>query len=164
MHGDRHGRDLVDLLIRQQDRGQRGGALPRSGLGERLTRLPGSSAWFLGGAITYSNELKTLFALVPPSLIVDHGAVSEPVAAALAEGIAKQTGSSIGVGITGIAGPSGGTPAKPVGLVWFASALSGELRSEERRFAPTDRDAIRAVAARTALFLGWKRLRERAAD
>jgi nicotinamide-nucleotide amidase len=88
----------------------------------RLTDIPGSSAYVLGGVVSYSNALKVGLAHVPTGLIEAHGAVSEPVAAALAEGIRSQTGSSIGVGITGIAGPSGGTPQKPVGTVAIAVA------------------------------------------
>jgi PncC family amidohydrolase len=90
----------------------------------RLTDVPGSSAYVLGGAVTYSNDLKSLFADVPPALIAQHGAVSEPVAVALAEGIRSRTGASFGIGITGIAGPDGGTADKPVGTV--AVALTGD--------------------------------------
>ena len=86
----------------------------------RLTDVPGSSAWVLGGIVAYSNESKTLFADVPPVLIEQHGAVSEPVAEAMAHGIRARVGSNVGVGITGIAGPSGGTPNKPVGTVALA--------------------------------------------
>ena len=88
----------------------------------RLTDVPGSSAYVLGGVVSYSNALKVELADVPPALIEAHGAVSEPVAAALAEGVRSRTGSSIAVGITGIAGPSGGTPQKPVGTVAIAVA------------------------------------------
>ena len=95
----------------------------------RLTDVPGSSAWVLGGVVAYSNDLKTAFADVPEDLIEQHGAVSEPVAATLAEGIRKRTGSDIGVGITGIAGPSGGTPTKPVGSVAIAiNRRDGKVR------------------------------------
>jgi nicotinamide-nucleotide amidase len=89
----------------------------------RLTDVPGSSAYVAGGVVVYSNELKTTLAGVDPALIATHGAVSEPVAAALAEGIKARTGASIGVGITGIAGPSGGTPQKPVGTVCIAAVM-----------------------------------------
>ncbi|MGA3300385.1 MAG: competence/damage-inducible protein A, partial [Candidatus Acidiferrales bacterium] len=85
-------------------------------LAERLTNLGGSSAYFLGGVVCYSNELKTSMVGVPKELIETKGAVSSEVALALAEGIRKRTGATIGIGITGIAGPSGGTPEKPVGL------------------------------------------------
>jgi nicotinamide-nucleotide amidase len=88
----------------------------------RLTDVPGSSAYVVGGVVCYSNELKTQLAGVPQELIAAHGAVSEPVAFALAEGVRARTGSSIAVGITGIAGPTGGTPEKPVGTVAIAVA------------------------------------------
>ena len=86
----------------------------------RLTDIPGSSDYVVGGAVLYSNEMKTALAGVPPELIQAHGAVSEPVAVALAEGIRDRTGADIAVGITGIAGPGGGTPQKPVGTVAVA--------------------------------------------
>jgi nicotinamide-nucleotide amidase len=89
----------------------------------RLTDVPGSSAYVAGGVVVYSNELKTSLAGVDPALIAAHGAVSEPVAVALAEGIKARTGASIGVGITGIAGPTGGTPQKPVGTVCIAAVM-----------------------------------------
>jgi nicotinamide-nucleotide amidase len=92
----------------------------------RLTDVPGSSAYVVGGVVAYSNALKVDLVDVPAALIQAHGAVSEPVAIALAEGVRVKAGASIGVGITGIAGPSGGTPQKPVGTVAIAvaSALS----------------------------------------
>ncbi len=88
----------------------------------RLTDVPGSSAYVAGGVVCYSNQLKTDLAGVPEELIAAHGAVSEPVAFALAEGVRARTGSSISVAITGIAGPTGGTPEKPVGTVAIAVA------------------------------------------
>jgi nicotinamide-nucleotide amidase len=95
----------------------------------RLTDVPGSSAYVLGGVVVYSNDLKVDLATVTPSLIEAHGAVSEPVAVALAEGVRARTGSSIGIGITGIAGPTGGTPQKPVGMVCAAIVTpDGEAR------------------------------------
>jgi nicotinamide-nucleotide amidase len=100
----------------------------------RLTDVPGSSDYVLGGAVAYSNEAKTELAGVPTELIAVHGAVSEPVALALAEGIRARTGSSIAAGITGIAGPGGGTPQKPVGTV--AIALTGrEVTPRVRTFS-----------------------------
>ena len=97
----------------------------------RLTDVPGSSAYVAGGVVAYSNALKVALADVPDTLIETHGAVSEPVAIALAEGVRARTGASIGVGITGIAGPSGGTPQKPVGTV--AVAVASELRATRSR-------------------------------
>ncbi len=96
----------------------------------RLTDIAGSSAYVLGGVVAYSNSLKVELANVPPELIEAHGAVSEPVAAALAEGVRSRTGSTFGVGITGIAGPSGGSPQKPVGTVAVAVAFeAGSTRT-----------------------------------
>jgi nicotinamide-nucleotide amidase len=89
----------------------------------RLTDVPGSSAYVLGGAVAYSNGVKTGLTGVPPEMIAEHGAVSEPVAVALADGIRARTGSSLALGVTGIAGPGGGSPHKPVGTV--AIALTG---------------------------------------
>jgi nicotinamide-nucleotide amidase len=89
----------------------------------RLTDVPGSSDYVVGGAVLYSNELKTQIAGVPEEVIREHGAVSEPVAIALAEGIRQRTGADVAVGITGIAGPSGGTAAKPVGTVAIAAIV-----------------------------------------
>ncbi len=100
----------------------------------RLTDVPGSSAYVAGGVVAYSNELKTALAGVDPALIAAHGAVSEPVAVALAEGVKTRTGASIGVGITGIAGPTGGTPDKPVGTVAIA-IVAPDGAAQVRTFA-----------------------------
>src|SRR5438128_5730567 len=89
---------------------------------ERLTSVSGSSRYFRGGAVVYSNALKTDFADVPQDLLDVYGAVSEPVARALAEGIRTRCGTTMGLGITGVAGPTGGTVEKPVGLVFHALA------------------------------------------
>lgn len=119
-------------------------------LAERLTSISGSSRYFLGGAVVYSNELKTEFADVPADLITKHGAVSAEVAVAMAEGIRKRCKATFGVGITGVAGPTGGTPDKPVGLVYHA--LSGEYGHEvvEKKF-PGDRKRVRWFASQQAL-------------
>ena len=119
-------------------------------LAERITSLSGSSRYFLGGAVVYSNELKTQFANVPKALIDKHGAVSREVAQALAEGIRKRCLSSYGVGITGVAGPTGGTEQKPVGLVYIALAGDEGTQVVERNF-PGDRARIRQFATQQAL-------------
>jgi nicotinamide-nucleotide amidase len=117
----------------------------------RLTDVAGSSGYVLGGAVTYSNELKTILADVSPSLIEAHGAVSEPVAVALADGIRARTGASLGVGITGIAGPGGATADKPVGTV--AIALTGEdIAARVRTFSFIGgRPQVRFQATQAAL-------------
>jgi len=119
-------------------------------LAERITSLSGSSRYFLGGAVVYSNELKTQFANVPKALLDKYGAVSREVAAALAEGIRKRCLSSYGVGITGVAGPTGGTEQKPVGLVYIALAGDEGTQVVERNF-PGDRKRIRTFATVQAL-------------
>ncbi|HUQ49396.1 MAG TPA: competence/damage-inducible protein A [Terriglobales bacterium] len=124
---------------------------------QRMTAMPGSSRYFLGGAIVYANDLKSSFADVPPLLIAEHGAVSKEVAIALAEGIRKRCKATMGVGITGIAGPTGGTPEKPVGLVYVAVADGIKTEVLERKF-PGDRDRVRFYASQQALDLVRKKL------
>jgi nicotinamide-nucleotide amidase len=126
---------------------------------ERLTRISGSSRSFAGGAVVYSNELKTEFAGVDPELIERHGAVSREVAAALAQGIRERCHTTFGVGVTGIAGPGGGTEEKPVGLVYLSVSDGDETEVVERRFGGLGgRERIRAYAAQTALDLVRRRL------
>jgi nicotinamide-nucleotide amidase len=119
-------------------------------LAERITSIGGSSRYFLGGAVVYSNELKTQFANVPKALIDKYGAVSREVAAAMAEGIRKRCLSSYGVGITGVAGPGGGSEQKPVGLVYIALAGDEGTQVVERNF-PGDRTRIRQFSSLQAL-------------
>jgi nicotinamide-nucleotide amidase len=126
-------------------------------IAERITSVPGSSRSFLGGAIVYSDALKYAFAGVPPELIAEHGAVSAEVAKALANGIRLRTGASIGVGITGIAGPTGGTDDKPVGLVYIAVSDAAKNEVTERTFRG-DRTRIREFATQQTLDLIRRRL------
>jgi nicotinamide-nucleotide amidase len=126
-------------------------------LAERLTSISGSSRYFLGGAVVYSNALKTELAGVPAEMIDRHGAVSREVAAALAEGIRYRCESTLGVGITGIAGPNGGTPEKPVGLVFHAVSGSTGTEVVQRTF-PGDRKRIRRFASTMALDMVRKKL------
>ncbi len=119
-------------------------------LAERLTRIPGSSAYFLGGVVCYSNELKTAWADASPEMIAAKGAVSCEVAVALAQGIRRRTGSMLGVGITGVAGPGGGTEDKPVGTVYVALAAPNGTK-ERLVHLPGDREAIRFYATQIAL-------------
>jgi nicotinamide-nucleotide amidase len=126
-------------------------------LAERITSVSGSSRYFLGGAVVYSNQLKTAFVDVPAQLIEKHGAVSPEVAAALAEGIRRRTGATLGLGITGVAGPAGGTDAKPVGLVFHALASDAGTEVVERKF-PGDRKRIRHFASQQALDMVRRKL------
>ncbi len=126
----------------------------------RLTDVPGSSDYVLGGAVTYSNSLKSIFADVPAALIAQYGAVSEPVAVALADGVRARTGASLGIGITGIAGPGGGTPEKPVGTV--AIALTGNQHPARVRTVSLigGRQMVRFQATQTALDMVRRQLLE----
>ena len=126
-------------------------------LAERITSISGSSRYFLGGAVVYSNQLKTDFAGVPEDMIHRHGAVSREVAAALAEGIRYRCESTLGVGITGVAGPAGGTAEKPVGLVFHAVASDSGTEVIQRNF-PGDRKRIRRFASTMALDMVRKKL------
>lgn len=126
-------------------------------LAERLTTIGGSSRYFLGGAVVYSNALKTELAGVPAEMIDRHGAVSREVAAALAEGIRYRCESTLGVGITGVAGPGGGTPEKPVGLVFHALASDRGTDVIQRNF-PGDRKRIRRFASTMALDMVRRKL------
>ena len=126
-------------------------------IAQRITGVSGSSRSFLGGAIVYSNQLKTVFACVPPELIAQYGAVSAEVARALATGIRQTTGATLGLGITGIAGPTGDTEGKPVGLVHIALADAQKTDSVERTFRG-DRDRVRQWATQQALDMIRRRL------
>src|SRR5579872_693327 len=121
-------------------------------LAERLTRISGSSAYFLGGVVSYSNTLKSAWVDVPAEIIESRGAVSAEVAVALADGIRRRTGATLGVGITGVAGPTGGTPEKPVGTVHVAIADASGSKERGVHF-PGERDRIRWQASQTALDL-----------
>lgn len=126
-------------------------------LAERITSVPGSSRYFVGGAVVYSNAMKTSLADVPSSLIEKHGAVSSEVAAALAEGIRRRCKATLGVGITGIAGPEGGTEQKPVGLVFVGLSDGTNTEVVERKFLG-DRERIRQWSTQQALDMVRRRL------
>jgi len=125
----------------------------------RLTEVPGSSAYVRGGVVAYSNDVKVAALGVSAAVLAEHGAVSEEVASAMAEGVRRAVGSDIGVAVTGIAGPDGGTEAKPVGTVWFAIAGPGDHRETLKRVVPGDRQLIRAWAVMVALDLVRRALR-----
>jgi nicotinamide-nucleotide amidase len=122
-------------------------------LGARLTSVPGSSDVVLGGVIAYGNAVKTAELDVPEAMIAEHGAVSEPVARRMAAGARARLGAGVGVGITGVAGPGGGTPEKPVGTVWVAVDVEGAEPRAVRNPFVGDRDEIRFRAAQFALDL-----------
>lgn len=119
-----------------------------------LTEVPGSSAVLDRGFVTYSNAAKSEMLGVPPALIAAEGAVSEAVARAMATGVLARSAAAVSVSITGVAGPGGGTPAKPVGLVHFACARrGGGVAAVERRFGDIGRGAVRLASVAQALDL-----------
>lgn len=125
-----------------------------------VTNVPGSSTYFDRGFVTYSNEAKTALLGVPAGLLEQAGAVSDEVARAMAEGARSRAGTAVALAVTGIAGPTGGTPEKPVGLVYVALACQGgETLSEEHRFSG-DRLSVKEATCRAALELLRRYLEE----
>ncbi|HMP88684.1 MAG TPA: competence/damage-inducible protein A [Kiritimatiellia bacterium] len=121
-------------------------------LGQRLTAVPGASGWMKGGIIAYHNDVKSRLLEVDPTLLQEHGAVSEPVAYSMAQGVRKACQSDYGIGITGIAGPDGGTPDKPVGLVYIAVVDAQGGITETLRLG-RDRETNREASATLAMHL-----------
>ena len=130
-------------------------------LAAAITDLAGVSSFFVGGVVSYSNEVKEGLLGVPPQVLADHGAASEQTARAMAEGVRNRFETDVGVGITGIAGPGGGTDRKPVGLVYIAVATPGRTVCREDVW-PGDRRAVRAASVRAALDLVLSALGDRA--
>lgn len=121
------------------------------GVAEAITRIAGSSAWFDRAFVTYTDEAKTELLGVPAALIAAHGAVSEPVAVAMAEGALARSAARVAVAVTGIAGPDGGSAAKPVGTVWLAWAARGEQTQARRFLFRGGRAHVRAQSIAIAL-------------
>jgi len=121
-------------------------------IANRITNVPGASVVFLAGLVTYSNAAKQKFLGVRAETLETHGAVSEPVAREMAEGARKETGANYALSVTGIAGPTGGTPAKPAGTVFIG--LAGPFETVvEKNFNPYDRETFKQVTAQQALDL-----------
>jgi nicotinamide-nucleotide amidase len=121
-------------------------------IAQKLTDVPGSSDYFLGGVVAYSNAAKVSLLGVPEALLREHGAVSEPVACKMAEGVRARFGADFGIATTGISGPGGGSEEKPVGLVYVALADGGEDGTHAEAFVfPLDRARHRALTAQLAL-------------
>jgi nicotinamide-nucleotide amidase len=159
-----YGEDDTDLAAVVLERARRAGLSLATAesctgglVGGRITDVPGSSDVFAGAVVSYSDRLKTELLGVAPGLIAEHGAVSEAVARAMADGGRARMGVDLAVAVTGIAGPSGGTEEKPVGTVWFAVAAAGGIESRRVIFLGSRRE-IRERAAQTALFLLNRRL------
>jgi nicotinamide-nucleotide amidase len=126
---------------------------------ERLTRVPGSSAYFVGGVVAYSDAVKTAFLGVPAALLAEHGAVSEPVARAMAEGARRALGCDWALAVTGVAGPGGGSDEKPVGTVDLAWAGPGGATDHRRVRFLGARERVRALSAQAVLEGLRRRLR-----
>jgi nicotinamide-nucleotide amidase len=123
-------------------------------IAKACTDLPGSSRWFLGGVVSYANTAKARLLGVDPALLQVHGAVSQPVVRAMAHGVLAQVGGDLGVAVSGIAGPDGGTPDKPVGTVWFAWARrqGDDIEVDATcEVLPGDRGAVRRWTVQRAL-------------
>jgi len=155
--GSVYGEDDADLaaLVLQQARAAgiriaTAESCTGGGIAARLTDIPGSSDVFHGGIVAYDNAVKRDLLEVPEALLATHGAVSEPVARAMVEGVCRRLGTEAGVSITGVAGPGGGTPEKPVGLVWIATQVRGEVRASRHQLFG-DRSEVRIRAAQAAL-------------
>jgi len=146
--------DLADVVLdRARERGFRiavAESCTGGMLGARITAIPGSSDVFAGGVIAYDDEVKVKMLGVDPATLRAHGAVSEHTAREMAAGVRRTIGTQIGVAITGVAGPGGGSVEKPVGLVWIAADVDGEARASHRVY-PGNRDEIRQRAAQAAL-------------
>jgi nicotinamide-nucleotide amidase len=143
--------ELVGRLLREHEKTLAVAESCTGGLvAERITAVPGSSDYFLGGVVAYSDRIKVALLGVPESLLLKHGAVSEPVALAMAEGARERFGADLAVSTTGIAGPGGGTDAKPVGLVWVGFTDGDESSAQVFEF-PLDRSRHRMATAQVAL-------------
>jgi nicotinamide-nucleotide amidase len=127
-------------------------------IANKLTNVPGASRVYLAGYVTYANEAKTSAIGVDPALIAQHGAVSEPVARAMAEGARQKSGASFAVSTTGIAGPDGGTPEKPVGTVFIAVAGEGVPAIVQKHRFPADRETFKQLTTQTVLDLLLRQL------
>jgi PncC family amidohydrolase len=122
-------------------------------IGHSITMIPGSSDYYPGGVISYSNQAKQVELGVPLQLLAEHGAVSAEVATAMADGVRQRFGTELGVSVTGVAGPEGGSEGKPVGTHWIGVALRGHPARAEHRLFPHDREGNKAAAALAALAL-----------
>jgi nicotinamide-nucleotide amidase len=153
---------IVGLLLKKQKKTLAVAESCSGGLiSHRLTNVPGSSEYFLEGAVAYSNAAKVDVLAVPPDLIEAHGAVSFPVARAMASGIRRRARADLGLAVTGIAGPTGGTPEKPVGLVFTALAWPGGTEVQKNLFLGK-REQVKLQSAQKALDMVRRHLRQKA--
>lgn len=142
--------ELADLLRQKKQMLATAESCTGGMIAAACTDLAGSSDWFERGFVTYSNAAKSDLLGVDPQLIITHGAVSEPVARAMAQGALDKSQAQVSIAVTGIAGPSGGSIEKPVGTVWFSWGLPTGVHTEKQIF-PGDRAAVRAATVQHAL-------------
>jgi len=126
-------------------------------IGQQVTAVPGSSRYFVGGVISYSNDLKRELLGVSAATLEEHGAVSEATVVEMADGVRARTGATWAIAVSGIAGPEGGTAEKPVGTVFIAVTREG-TREARKLFWPAEREQVRQLAAHAALHLLYKTL------
>jgi nicotinamide-nucleotide amidase len=150
--GDAGMEDTVGKLLREHGQTLAVAESCTGGLiGHRITDVPGSSAYFLLGVVSYSNEAKQQLLGVSPQTLAAHGAVSTQTAEEMAAGVRRVSGAALGLATTGIAGPGGGTPEKPVGTVCIALAWEGEVWSHRYELGPRSRDWVKGMTAQLAL-------------
>jgi PncC family amidohydrolase len=152
------GARLGDLLLEHRWRLATAESSTGGLIGHVITLVPGASRYYVGGVISYSNTAKEVELGVPHEMIVEHGAVSAEVAQAMAEGVRARFGVEMGVAVTGIAGPEGGTQGKPLGTHYLAVSLRGHPDRVEHRVFPYGRDGNKAAAAQLALELAIEQL------
>jgi len=156
------GRNLEEVVVQLLTERRQTVAIAESCTGgflaHRITNVPGASAIFLSGYLTYSNEAKTAMLGVAPRLIAEHGAVSDAVAKSMAEGARRQANASFALATTGIAGPGGGTEEKPVGTVFIALACDGSPTEARQLFYPDDRQTFKELTTQAALDMLLRRL------
>ena len=143
---------LVSLLTARQMTCATAESCTGGGIGAAITSVSGASAVYKGGIISYANEVKEALLGVPAAVLAEKGAVSSETAAAMATGVRQRLKVDFSVSVTGVAGPTGGTPEKPVGLVWFGIASKRGTFTEKRNFTG-DRETIRAATATVAIEL-----------
>lgn len=141
---------LAQILLKRNWKATAAESCTAGMVSAKLTRLPGSSAWFDMGISVYSNEAKARLLAVGQDILSQYGAVSEQTAIAMCWGVMGMAKADVAVSVTGVAGPSGGSPGKPVGTVWFAAGTRRGVFAKKKVF-PGDRDAVREAAARFAV-------------
>jgi nicotinamide-nucleotide amidase len=154
---------IVNALLRRGQTIATAESCTGGSIADALVRVPGVSAVFRGGVIAYSNDVKHNLLDVPEETLSAHGAVSVETAIAMARGARRRLDADIAIATTGIAGPSGGTPDKPIGLVWFALVADGEPRTYRATF-PGNRSDIRARATMAGLSAIWRYLERASSD